>query len=385
MTSKVVLKGARLLDPVEGLDQTADLEVVDGTITALGPAVSTDGAAVYDCSGAIVTPGLIDGHVHIYEDVGFNGIDPDVLGIGSAVTTVVDAGSAGAATFAGLRRYVMSRAKTNVLALLHVATNKMGMGAHEYSSVKAMDEDLIARIVEDNRDRIIGLKLRACEWHGDPADHPLRRAVRLGEKLKLPVMVHIGQRPADMDGEPASIRDVVKILRPGDIVTHLFTAYPGGLLDGNGRLQPDVREAYNAGLRFDLGHGLYNMSFDTAARVLDQGVEPHSVSTDGHKGARHHLVYDLPTTMAKMLHLGYTLPQLVRKTTYDIAESLGHPELVPGIAVGRPANLSVLRLEDVEWTAEDSTGKKVSTQQQLRPVMSVMGAEVHQAQPVDLQ
>lgn len=380
----IVLKGARLLDPVEGLDQVQDVRIAGGMIEALGEDLETEGAQVYDCKGMIVTPGLIDGHVHVYEDVGLNGIDPDVLGVGSAVTTVVDAGSAGAATFAGLRRYVMSRAKTNVLALLHVATNKMGMGAHEYGSPKAMDEDLIERVVEANRDRIIGLKLRACEWQGNPADHPLRRAVRLGERLKLPVMVHIGQRPADGEGEPASIRDVVRILRPGDIVTHLFTAYPGGLLDGNGRLQPDVREAYAGGLKFDLGHGLYNMSFDTASRVLDQGVEPHSISTDGHKGARQHLVYDLPTTMAKMLHLGFTLPQVVSKATYDVARSLGHPELVPGIAAGRPARLSVLQLRDAQWELEDSTGKKLPAREQLRPVMSVIGPDVHQAQPVEL-
>src|SRR5437899_285291 len=128
---RIVLRGARVLDPVEGLDQTADISVVDGAIEAIGPNLTGEGTIV-DCRGMIVTPGLIDGHVHVYEDVGFNGIDPDVLGLGSAVTTVVDAGSAGAATFAGLRRYVMSRAKTNVLAFLHVATNKMGMGAHEY-------------------------------------------------------------------------------------------------------------------------------------------------------------------------------------------------------------------------------------------------------------
>lgn len=384
MTMTVVLKGARVLDPLEQLDQVLDLRIEDGVITHVGADAPVDGAVVRDCSGLLITPGLIDGHVHVYEDVGFTGIDPDVLGVGAAVTTVVDAGSAGAASFAGLRRYVMSRAKTNVLAFLYIATNKLGMGAHEYGSPRAIDEAVIERVVEQNRDKIVGIKLRANVWHGDPAQHPLRRAKAIAEQLHVPLMVHIGHRPEDGEGQAAPIREVVKILRPGDIVTHLFTSHPGGLLDSTGRLQPDVREAYAAGLRFDLGHGLYNMSFDTAARVLDQGIEPHSVSTDGHKMARQRLVYDLPTTMAKMLGLGFSLSQVVRKATYETAQSLQRPELAPGIAVGRQALLSGLRLKEEEWQAEDSTGKKMQAGQQLVPVLSVRGTELFEAQPAHL-
>ena len=384
MSTAVVLKRARMLDPLERLDQTLDVRIEDGVIRQLGAGLPVEGAQVRDCAGLIVTPGLIDGHVHVYEDVGFTGIDPDVLGVNAGVTTVVDAGSAGAGSFAGLRRYVMSRAKTNVLAFLYIATNKLGMGTHEYGSPRAIDEAVIERVVEQNRDKILGIKLRAQVWHGDPAQHPLRRARAIAEHLDLPLMVHIGHRPEDGEGEAASIRDVVRILRPGDIVTHLFTSHPGGLLDSNGRLQPDVREAYTAGLRFDLGHGLYNMSFDTAARVLDQGVEPHSVSTDGHKMAHQHLVYDLPTTMAKLLSLGFSLADVVRKSSYETAQSLRRPELVPGIAVGRPALLSVLRLAEEEWQAEDSTGAKRAAQQRLVPVLTVRGADLYEAQPSEL-
>jgi dihydroorotase len=380
----ILLKGARVLDPGENLDRTLDVRIVDGVIDAVGPDLPLEGAELRSCAGLLLTPGLIDGHVHVFEDVGFNGIDPDVLGVGAAVTTVVDAGSAGASSFAGLRRDVMDRAKTNVLAFVYVAANKLGMGPLEYASTKAIDEAALERVVEENREKIVGIKLRANVWQGEDSQHPMRRARGIAERLNLPLMVHIGHRPEDGAGEAAPIGEVVRILRPGDIVTHLFTGYPGGLLDGDGRLQPDVREAYNAGLRFDLGHGLYNMRFDTAARVLDQGIEPHSISTDGHKVARHKLVYDLPTTMAKMLSVGFTLPQVVNKATYETAQSLRRPELVPGIAKGRPALLSLLKLEEQEWPAEDSTGKKVTARQQLVPVASFRGSDVFEAYPADV-
>jgi dihydroorotase len=136
-----------------------------------------------------------------------------------------------------------------------------------------------------------------------------------------------------------------------------------------------VREAYAAGLRFDVGHGLNNVSFDTAARVLDQGVQPHTISTDIHRMARNRLVYDLPTTMAKCLALGFSLTDVVQKATYETARSLNRPELVPGLAVGAPAIISVFRVEEAAWQAEDSMGRKLTAQRRIVPQLAIRGEE----------
>src|SRR5207248_6212408 len=138
----------------------------------------------------------------------------------------------------------------------------------------------------------------------------------IAKRMNLALMVHIGEQHMN-DKDAIPVRDIIKLLRPGDIITHLFTGQPGGLLDEDGKLQPDVKEAYVSGLRFDVGHGIYNMSFDTAARVLDQGIKPHSISTDGHKVAHERLVYDLPTTMGKMMAVGFGLRDVVNLTTYE--------------------------------------------------------------------
>jgi dihydroorotase len=378
----LLLRNARVLDPAEHLDGLMDLELDGGKISRLGPNLApAPGSEVRDCSGLIVTPGLIDGHVHCYENVGLTGIDPDILGVNSGVTAVVDAGSAGAATFAGLRRYVMERAKTNVLAFVNLAAHKLSGLDGELAWPGAIKEDLLERVVDQHRDRIVGIKIRACPTAvGDMGVDPVRRGREIADRLGLPLMIHIGEQQLH-DREAIPVRAVIKLMRPRDIITHLFTGQPGGLLDDSGKLQPDVKEAYVSGLRFDVGHGLYNMSFDTAARVLDQGIAPHSISTDGHKLAHERLVYDLPTTMSKMMGIGFSLPQVVRMTTYDTAESLGRPELVPGIAAGRPALLSVLRLEEVDWEAEDSMGETITAKQRLRPVMTIMGGDVHEVRP----
>ena len=70
-------------------------------------------------------PGLIDLHMHVYEGVSHYGIDPTRNCLRRGVTTAVDAGSAGAQTFPGFRRYVIERAQTRVLAFLHIAVEGM--------------------------------------------------------------------------------------------------------------------------------------------------------------------------------------------------------------------------------------------------------------------
>jgi dihydroorotase len=378
----VVLQGARVLDPGRGLDGVMDIRLEHGRIAALGRDLPTEGAAVHPLAGAVVTPGLVDGHVHCYEGVGMSGIDPDVIGVGSGVTTVVDAGSSGANTFAGLRRYVMARARTRVMALLNISLigTPGGPNFNEVSRPEWIDEDATERVIEANRDVIVGIKVRASRTAaGATGVEPVRRACALAEHLSLPVMVHVGD-PHSREN-PIAIEDVVRILRPGDIVSHLFTGHPGGLLDDAGRVRPAVREAYASGLKLDVGHGMNNMSFETAARVLDQGIQPHTISTDVHRGVRQRIVYDLPTTLAKFLAIGFTLPQVVEKATYETARAFGRPDWVPGVAVGQPAELSAFRVEDAEWTAQDSMGREIRAHQRIVPLLAVRGEQVCEPVP----
>ena len=90
-----VLRGGRLIDPAAGKDGVFDIRVRNGKIDAIGANLANDGATVIDVKDHIVTPGLIDVHLHLMKGLGAFGVDPDIFGVGSGVTTVVDAGSAG--------------------------------------------------------------------------------------------------------------------------------------------------------------------------------------------------------------------------------------------------------------------------------------------------
>ena len=378
-----ILKSGRLLDPASGLDGEQDIHVRDGVVEAVGSDLNGEGATVIDVKGLIVTPGLIDVHLHLMNGLGAFGADPDVFGVGSGVTTVVDAGSAGHSLLTVFRRYVTDNAKTRVLNYINLSTlgSVTGPGYSILADPRLIDEDKIAQAVEANRDMIVGVKVMATGAAlGAEGLKPLARARRLGDSLKLPLLVHIGESWSK-DAVPPAIGDVLKYLRAGDIVTHMFTSHRGGLLDANGKLWPQIRDAKDSGVLMDVGHGLHNLNFDVARKVLDQGLLPDGVSTDGHRGNRAGPVYDLPTTMAKLMALGFSLSQVVEMATINASRLLGRSDEMGFIRVGQPANISVLRLEERNWQAVDSQKGAMQAHQALVPVYSIRGETVYEPLP----
>jgi dihydroorotase len=341
-----LLKGGRLIDPAGGKDGPFDIRVREGKVEAIEVNLDTDGATLIDMRNRIVTPGLIDVHLHLMKGLGAFGVDPDIFGIGSGVTTVVDAGSAGHTMLNVFRNYVTDNAKTRVLNYINLSTlgGVTGPGFSILADPRLIDEAKIGQAVETNRDIIVGIKIMATGGAlGAQGLKPLERARKLGDELKIPLLVHIGESWTK-GAEPVAVGDVLKYLRAGDIVTHMFTVHPGGLLDANGRLWPQVRDAKESGVLMDVGHGLHNLNFDVARKVLDQGLHPDGVSTDGHRGNRAGPVYDLPTTMAKLMALGYSLKQVIEMATTNAARLLGRSNELGTLRVGDRAEISVLKI-----------------------------------------
>jgi dihydroorotase len=380
-----ILKAARLLDPGSNLDSQQDIHIRDGLVAAIGADLKGDGATVIDVKGLIVTPGLIDVHLHLMNGLGAFGADPDIFGVGSGVTTVVDAGSAGHSLLTVFRNYVTKNAKTRVLNYVNLSTlgGVTGPGYSILADPRLIDEDKIEKAVDANRDITVGIKIMATGGALRAEGlKPLARARKLGDNLKLPLLVHIGESWAK-DATPVHVRDVLKYLREGDIVTHMFTVHPGGLLDPNGKLWPQVRAAKESGVLMDVGHGLHNLNFDVARKVLDQGLHPDGVSTDGHRGNRAGPVYDLPTTMAKLMALGFSLNQVVEMATINAARLLGRSSHMGFIRVGEPAEISVLRLEEREWKAVDSQKGTIQARQALIPVYAIRQDTIYEPLSLD--
>lgn len=381
--SHFVLQSGRVIDPAAGRDGILDIRVRDGKIDAIGVDLAIDGAAVIDIKDHIITPGLIDVHLHLMKGLGAFGVDPDIFGVGSGVTTVVDAGSAGHTLLNVFRNYVTDNAKTRVLNYINLSTlgGVSGPGYSILADPRLIDEARIEQAVEANRDIIVGIKIMATGGAlGAQGLKPLERARKLGDALKLPLLVHIGESWTK-DTEPVHVGDVLKYLRAGDIVTHMFTVHPGGLLDGNGKLWPQVRDAKASGVLMDVGHGLHNLNFNVARKVLDQGLHPDGVSTDGHRGNRAGPVYDLPTTMAKLMALGFSLNQVIEMATINAAKLLGRAGKLGTLEIDHPAELSVLKVEERDWKAVDSQKGTIPAHQAITPVYAIRGEMIHAAMP----
>src|SRR5438105_9645389 len=119
----VIVRGGRIIDPSQDLDTVADVGIRGPRIAAIGADLIKQGVRgeVVDARGLLVTPGWIDLHTHVYWGVAPLGVEADTHCVGRGVTTAVDAGSAGASTFPGFKRYVIDVAATRIVAVLQLS------------------------------------------------------------------------------------------------------------------------------------------------------------------------------------------------------------------------------------------------------------------------
>ena len=201
-----------------------------------------------------------------------------------------------------------------------------------------------------------------------------RLAKRAAKEARLPLMVHIGDTAKRY--RPEVIRELLPLLEPGDIVTHLFTANPGGVLDANGVLVPEAKELRDRGVWLDTAHGRMNFSFEVGRKVLDQGLAPHCISTDLTVPGRVHTVHSMMEIMTRFLGLGFTLEQVITMSTENPAKAIGEAGRLGSLAVGRQADISVLELREGDWAVYDVLGQRIRMEKAFVPTLTVKRGEV---------
>lgn len=381
----LVVKGGRLIDPALGVDASLDVAVSGSKVARIAPDVPRDEALhVVDASGRIVTPGWIDIHVHVYDGVAPLGIPADPNCVAKGVTTVVDAGSAGAHTFPGLRKYVINVADTRVFALLNISvvgqsTLSQDNPWGELLDLRYANAALAARTIERHRDVILGVKVRLTRnIAGDHDLEALSRAREAADAVGLPVMVHIG-------GSASPLAEILKLLKSGDVITHSFRGGEGGILTDEGRVMEEVLETVDRGVHLDIGHGAGSFSFDTAERALAQGLKPGTISSDVHQFNVHGPVFDLATTVSKFLHLGLTLDEALARVTSHPARVFGALNGLGSLEVGAEADIAVFQLEEGSFELVDALGARRTGSRQLVPVATVKAGRLYGAASVPVE
>jgi dihydroorotase len=301
----LVLKGGTVIDPSQGLNGALDVAIENGKIAKVAAGIEPSGTKrVIEVPNRIVTPGLIDLHTHVFDGVASNGVNPDLAGVRAGVTTVVDAGSAGCATFAAFPKHIIPKSDTEVIPFLHICVTGLATNP-DIIAANSIDMDWTRQVAAEYKGLIKGIKARMVTPALDILGMEMPRlAKRAAKESGLPLMVHIGDTAKKYD--PDVIRELLPMLEPGDIVTHLFTANPGGVLDSQGKLVPEAKEMVDTGIWLDTAHGRMNFGFDVGRRVLDQGLIPHCISTDLTVPGRVNTVHSLVEMMTRFLGLGFT-------------------------------------------------------------------------------
>lgn len=350
MDVDLLIRGGDVVDVEPGrVLVAADVAVTDGRVVAVGQGLGASATRTLDATGALVTPGLVDMHTHVFAGGGFYGLDPDQFAWRSGTTTWVDAGSAGAYTLGALVEGAARRSVT-VRTLLNVSAIGLAGESYECRILENLRVDHAIRCVQENPGTVVGIKARID--HNTVGQHglePLRRASTVARETALPLMVHLGIGPP-------SVPEILAILRPGDIVTHCATGVASGLVEVDGSAGTAVREAYDRGVVLDVGHGVGGFAFDVMAALLAAGCAPQTISSDLHATSVTQGALDLPTVMTKMLALGMPLLDVVTAATRTPARVLSLGKAVGTLAPGAPADIAIFDRRPGPVTVSDAYG-----------------------------
>jgi len=380
----LLLKGGHVIDPANHVDDVRDVAILQGKIAAVEKNIPAEQAGkVVDVSKLYVTPGLIDIHYHIgHGGAPLNWFAPDArvhllplgipadMALESGVTTIVDAGTAGAETFLQEKEEVIDRSVVRVLAFLNIVGNGMDGGLEQ--SLDEMDPKACAATIARYRDFIVGVKT-AHYWTSLPwdAEHvpwaAVDRAIECATLANVPVMYDFWPRP-DRTYEDL----ILKKMRPGDIHTHVFAQqFPIILPDG--KLNPALAEARARGVIFDVGHGAGSFWFRAAVPAVKQGFIPDSMSTDLHMGD--YRVVSMTNVMSKFLNMGVPLDDIVRRSTVNPASEIRRPDLGT-LTVGKDADIAVLDLEKGHFSYIDCGVARMDGNLKLTARMTIRAGRI---------
>ena len=373
---ELLIKNGTLIDAAQGIHARRDIGFANGHVAAVSDDIPiSEAREVLDANGCFVTPGLIDLHVHVFYGVSHFGIEPDSTCLARGATTVVDAGSAGADTFPGFRKYVIDVSDTRILAQLNISSQ--GMLTQEIGELENPDYADVGkacRMIEAHRDIILGVKVRLTRESivGARAGMlPLHRAREAADAAGLPLMVH------PQDAWCQSIDDILAVMGKRDILTHCFHDMPCGILDENGKIRDSVHAALERGVIFDVGHGAGSFSWDVVNKAMAQGVEPTTISSDLHVYNVDGPVYDLVNVVNKFLYLGMPLDDALAKVTSVPADTILMPGEVGTLAVGAWGDAVVFELREGAFELVDARGQSRIGTQKLEPIVVVKSGRVY--------
>jgi dihydroorotase len=359
----LIVKGGRVIDPSLRVDAIRDVAIADRRIAAVEANIAADAVETIDARGKVVVPGLLDIHTHAARTK-----DGPTLCLADGVTGFVDAGSQGADRINETIAIARS-APQPARVLINIGRAGILPGG-DTMDINRADVGAARAAIAKNRDIIAGIKARLSRDVAGANDYEvLRRAREVATPFNLPVMIHMGQTVS-------ALPKLMDLLRPGDIVTHMFAPPPNSVIDENGRILPEVLAARRRGVWFDLGNGRTgHLRWDIVERVMQAGFWPDTFSTDWTPEGRTAQVIDFPNVMSKFLDFGMPLDQVIARATVNASRVFEVFRDRGTLNVGAPADVAVLELRQGSFEFVDNYENKRTGRQRLFPSGTVLGGK----------
>lgn len=372
----LLIKNAKLIGEGVTRQDVCDLLIINGKIVEIGADLLADKTfKIIDLNGKYyVSAGWIDAHTHCFPASPMYHDEPDLAGVLTGVTTVIDAGSVGADDLASFHGFA-EKAKTNVFAFINISRIGL-MVQNELCNMADIDSEAMLAAYQRYPNFIVGLKARMSKSVvGENGIQPLYRAKSMQAEVKqatqaaLPLMVHIGNDPPRLD-------EIADLLEQGDIITHCFNGKPNKILAEDGQLKPAIQAALARGVILDVGHGSASFSFSVAEHSMKVlKLLPDMISSDIYYRNRvNGPVYDLATVMTKFLSLSLSLETVIAAVTSQPAQILKlHQKGLLKPNFDGDLTIFELKNEAIELVDADKVCK--IHPQQIIPVAAVVAGE----------
>lgn len=362
----LVIKKAKLID-----ESIVDIAVHLGKIVEISKNITEQSQQILNLHAKhYISAGWIDSHTHCFARSPIYYDEPDLIGTKAGVTSVVDAGSVGALDVDEFYQ-LAQQANTHVYSFLNIS--KIGLiRQSELADMRDIDVPLFDTMLAKYSHFIIGIKVRMSRSVvGENGILPLVKAKDMQKKSGLPLMIHVGNNPPELD-------DIADLLTKGDIITHCFNGKPNRIFDKENNLRDSIRRAIKRGVILDIGHGGESFSFAVAERAKLLDIYPTTISSDIYSKNRiQGPVFSLANVMTKFICLGYSRERIIDSVTKNAAQIL-HLENKGKLSIGYDADLTIFDIKQETVSLSDSEGEVRQSHEQFVPLACVVtGSKEH--------
>lgn len=371
----LLIENAVSIDCETGDEKKISLGITDGKIEKIFMEERPSGQDAQkrvDACGAYLLPGLIDFHTHLFTHGSTFGVNGDLL-ISGGVTMAVDMGTAGCLGYEAFRSLDVLPRELTIKSFLNLSPlGQPGAGISEPLGKQAIKEAEMEALISKYPEEIRGIKVRFSKGIVDGLGmEPLEKALELGEKWNLPVCVHT-------TNPPVCPSEIVRRLRPGDIYSHMYQNKGMTILNQDGNVYREFKEAQERGVILEVGNGRMNFDFEIARKAIQDGIYPDIISSDATVNTLYQTpaMKDLPYVMSKFWSMGMPLSQIIRSVTETPAKCLGMENEAGFLKEGRAASLTVLRPYETQVVFQDSAGNTQEGNRVLIPEMTVINGRI---------